>query len=147
MRNKNNYAVLLVGGSGTRFWPMSRKHKPKQFLDITGRGTLFEQTLFRIKPMFKSENIFVVTNFNYKKDVLPLIKKYKIPISNILLEPEPKNTAPAVCWAAAKINKINKDAVMIVLPSDHLISDNKNFLIVLNNAVALAQDNHLMTLG
>jgi len=146
-KNKNLYAVILAGGSGTRFWPVSRKSNPKQFLNITGKGTLFQETLARIKPKINSANIFIVTNMAYRRAIERQIARFKIPKANILLEPEGKNTAPAICWAAARIHKINPDAVMAVLPSDHLIVKPGKFLKTLGEAVRLAKNDYLVTLG
>lgn len=145
--NKNLYAVILAGGMGTRFWPVSRKSNPKQFLNITGKGTLFQETVSRVKPSINGSNIFIVTNAAYRKAIEQQVARYKIPKSNILLEPKGKNTAPAICWAAAKINQINSEAVMAILPSDHLILNQKNFQKVLREAVCLAEKNFLVTLG
>lgn len=145
--NKNLYAVILAGGSGTRFWPVSRKSNPKQFLDITGRGTLFQETLARIQPKVSGANMLVVTNAAYRQAIEKQIVRFKIPKKNILLEPEGKNTAPAICWAAAKIRAIDPQAVLAVLPSDHLIQNHKKFLNILEEAVGLAQEDFLVTLG
>ncbi|MCK5642827.1 MAG: mannose-1-phosphate guanylyltransferase, partial [Gammaproteobacteria bacterium] len=147
MQSSNLYAVILAGGSGTRFWPVSRKAKPKQFLNITGNGTLLQETLERIKPEIPGAHIFIITNAAYRSTVGRQTASFKIPKANILLEPEGKNTAPAICWAAAKIQEINPDAVMVVLPSDHLILKQKKFLKVVREAVRLAQKNYLVTLG
>ena len=147
MSSSNLYAVILAGGSGTRFWPASRKSNPKQFLDIAGKETLFQQTLARIKPMINGSHIFIVTNRSYSKIIERQAARFKVPRSNILLEPKAKNTAPAIAWAAAKIHKKNPDAVMAVLPSDHLISKHKKFLKVLKGAVRLAEEDYLVTLG
>lgn len=144
---KNLYIVILVGGSGTRFWPLSRQNKPKQFLDIVGRKSLFKQTLFRIKPATKASNVFIVTNRRYGKTVERQVSGFGIPKRNIMLEPQAKNTAPAICWAALRIHEKNPDATMIVLPSDHLILKPKIFLQNIANAVQLAQKKYLVTLG
>ena len=147
MRSSHVYAVILAGGSGTRFWPVSRKSNPKQFLNITGDGTLLQETLERIKPMVEGKHVFIVTNAAYCKTVERQIARFRIPKANLLLEPEAKNTAPPIAWAAAKIQKIDPDAVIAVLPSDHLILEQKKFLKVLREAVRLAQEDHLVTLG
>ena len=145
--NKDFYAVILAGGSGTRFWPMSRKIKPKQFLEITGRGTLLEETLKRISSKILHKNIFIVTNNLYKKAIEQHARQFKIPNDNILFEPEGKNTAPAICWAANHIHRMNMKAVTAVFPSDHLILNEKKFSDVLAKAFRLAQKNYLVTLG
>ena len=145
--NKNIYAVILAGGMGTRFWPVSRKSNPKQFLNITGKGSLLQETLARIKSTVGRSRIFIVTNAQYRKAIERQVSRFRIPKENILLEPKGKNTAPAICWASAKIHKIDPDAVIAVLPSDHLIANRRKFLKVLKEAVSLAQDEYLVTLG
>ena len=147
-KSKNNlYAVILAGGSGTRFWPLSRKKKPKQFIDIQGQGSLLQETLARIQSKIPGKNVYIVTGAIYKKEILSQVKKYKVPAKNILLEPNGKNTAPAIGWAAALIHKQNPDAVLAVLPSDHLISNKRKYLSALNQAVQLAQKEYLVTMG
>jgi mannose-1-phosphate guanylyltransferase len=145
--SKNLYAVILAGGSGTRFWPVSRRSNPKQFLNFTGKGTLFQETLARIRPLIAGSRTFIVTNAVYRKTIEQQIKRFGIPKTNLLLEPSGKNTAPAIAWAAAKIQEIDPAAVMIVLPSDHLISKQGKFLQTLREAVRLAQEDYLVTLG
>ena len=140
------YAVILAGGSGTRFWPLSRRSKPKQFLDVTGKGTFFTQTLKRIKPLAASRNIFINTNKDHRKQVMQALP-CPVPSSNILLEPEGKNTGPAVCWAASRIYSRDPDAVLVVLPSDHFISNDPKFLEVIREAIDLAKKDYLVTLG
>ncbi|MCA9405675.1 MAG: mannose-1-phosphate guanylyltransferase [Candidatus Omnitrophica bacterium] len=144
---KNLYAVILAGGAGTRFWPLSRKSKPKQFLNITGKGTLLQETVARVKTEIKPDNIIVVTNAEYKKPVADQLRRFGVPVKNILLEPSGKNTAPAICWAASLIYKRNPEAVMAVLPSDHLILNKTKFLTALRQAVELAQKQSLVTFG
>ncbi len=145
---KNNlYAVILAGGSGTRFWPLSRRANPKQFLNVTGQGTLLAETLKRIQPLVSGQNIMIVTGALYRKEIARQIIPFGIPKANVLLEPQGKNTAPAILWAATRIHQLNPDAVIAVLPADHLILNPKNFLNVLQQAVKLAQENYLVTLG
>jgi mannose-1-phosphate guanylyltransferase len=146
-QNNNLYAVILAGGSGTRFWPLSRQSKPKQFLQMTGEGTLFQQTLARIKDTVPPRNTLIVANTNDLLEIKNQIVSFQIPSSNILLEPEGKNTAPAICWAAFRISLLHPDAVMAVLPSDHLVSHPKVFLKVFDKAVRLAREDYLVTLG
>lgn len=147
MTNSNLYAVILAGGSGTRFWPLSRHNRPKQFLKIAGEGTLFQQTLARIKDRVPPRNILIAANKNDLLEIKDQIASSQIPLSNILLEPEGKNTAPAICWAAFRINLLHPDAVMAVLPSDHLIANPKAFLKVFDKAARLAREDYLVTLG
>ena len=146
-QNRDYYAVILAGGSGTRFWPMSRQSYPKQFLSIANKGSLLEQTVKRISSLIKGENILIVTNKRFKKEIEKQLKSYKIPSKNILLEPEGKNTAPAICWAAVRIYQMNPKAVMAVLPSDHLIVKTQSFLKLLRKAKQLANEDYLVTLG
>ncbi|VAX37985.1 Mannose-1-phosphate guanylyltransferase [hydrothermal vent metagenome] len=147
MKNKNLYAVILAGGSGTRFWPMSRKDKPKQFLNITGQGSLLQSTLKRLQKSISPVNVLIVTNKEYKSVVAEQIKAFKVPVENILLEPEGKNTAPAICWAAACIHQRNPEAVMGVFPSDHLILNQTKFEEILQRAIKLAEQEYLVTFG
>lgn len=147
MKKSNLYAVILAGGTGTRFWPVSRKANPKQFLKITGQATLLQETLARISPRIQGRHIYIVTNAAYRRAIQSQSARYNVPKANILLEPEGKNTAPAICWAAARIHASDPDAVMVVLPSDHLILNRKKFLAVLTEALHLAGQDFLVTLG
>lgn len=147
MKDKHVYAVILAGGSGTRFWPVSREAKPKQFLQIVHNRTLLDLTVDRITPLMASRNIFVVTNKRYQKETARQLKKFKIPPKNILLEPSAKNTAPAICWAAARIHRLDPRAVTLCLPSDHLILNQAKFLNIMKRAVSLARQDLLVTFG
>ena len=144
---KNVYAVILAGGSGTRFWPVSRQLEPKQFLKVVGKRTLIQDTFWRIKPLVPAKNIFVLTNSKYFYEIKRQLGKYAFPDKNILLEPQAKNTAPSVGWAADVINQKDPNAVMLVLPSDHLILKPKIFHGVINRAVKIAEKGKLVTLG
>ncbi len=145
--NQNLYIVLLAGGSGTRFWPLSRHEEPKQFLKITSGRSLLQETLSRVQSLVPPQNVLVVTNLLYQRKVKEQLSAFKISPRNILLEPEGKNTAPAIAWAATKIHRINPEAIMIVLPSDHLIAHRDSFLKNLKEAILLAGKNYLVTLG
>ena len=145
--NKNNYAVIMAGGIGSRFWPMSKPTFPKQFLDILGTGeTLIQQTFNRLKKVCPTENILIVTNTDYKDlcvEQLPEITE-----SNILCEPTMRNTAPCVAYAAFKIQNMNKDANMIIAASDHVILKEDKFVKVAKDCLAVvAKSNVLLTLG
>ena len=140
---KNLYIVLLAGGSGTRFWPLSRHEEPKQFLKIIGERSLLQETLERVKSLVLPENIFVVTNRLYQRKVKEQLSGYRIFSKNILLEAEGKNTAPAIAWAAAKIHQLNPEAMMVILPSDHVIVYRDAFLKSLKEAILLAQKEYM----
>ena len=116
----------MAGGVGSRFWPMSRANKPKQFLDILGTGrTLIQQTIDRFKDICSLNNIYVVTSEAYQKLVFEQLPE--IPKANVLLEPSRKNTAPCVAYASFKIHQLNPKAVTVVAPSDHLITKEDTF--------------------
>ncbi|MPM03985.1 Alginate biosynthesis protein AlgA [bioreactor metagenome] len=141
------YCVIMAGGLGTRFWPMSRTLKPKQFIDVLGMGkTLIQLTFDRLLKICPAEQILVVTNETYVdlvKQQLPAIDP-----RNILSEPSRRNTAPCIAYAAHRIHSCDPDAAMIVCPSDHIIFDEDAFIDHLKSARAAAQNNNwLMTLG
>ncbi|MBO6517383.1 MAG: mannose-1-phosphate guanylyltransferase [Bacteroidia bacterium] len=141
------YAVIMAGGVGTRFWPVSRVSKPKQFLDILGLGqTLLQMTYARFEAILPSENIYIVTNEGYRdliKQQLPNIKD-----DQILGEPMAKNTAPCIAYACYKIAAKDPDSVVVVAPSDHLILDKQSFINQVNGGMDFAINNDaLVTLG
>jgi mannose-1-phosphate guanylyltransferase len=145
--NNNYYAVIMAGGIGSRFWPMSTKQFPKQFHDILGTGqSLIQQTWNRFESLVPAENILVATNKDYKD----LVKQHlpNIATSNILLEPAMRNTAPCILYSALKIYNQNPDGIMIVAPSDHLIENEKAFVQNLDAAINYCKINDvLITLG
>ena len=145
--NKNNYAVIMAGGIGSRFWPMSKSSFPKQFLDILGTGeTLIQQTFSRLERICQPENILIVTNTNYKN--LCLEQLPNVVESNILCEPAMRNTAPCVAYAAFKIQSMNEDANMIIAASDHCILKEDEFVRVTNDCLDIvAKNDVLLTLG
>ncbi len=145
--NKNYYAVLMAGGIGSRFWPVSTTEFPKQFHDMLGTGeTLIQKTFSRLSQMIPEENILILTNELYNGLVLeqlPMVKQ-----EQVVLEPAMRNTAPCILYAALKIKKINPDAIMVVAPSDHWIEDEQAFRDNLQLAFDYAQNEEvLMTLG
>ncbi len=140
-------AVIMAGGRGERFWPKSRNDFPKQFLSLTSDGkTMIQKTVQRILPLVSYDDIFIVTNQKYVglvKEQLP-----QIPDENILAEPMAKNTAPCIGLACAVIRKKYQDAMMLVLPSDHLIRYEPMYIDTLKQAISVAeQDNTLVTIG
>ena len=140
-------ALIMAGGRGERFWPKSRKTLPKQFLSLTDDGkTMLQLTVERILPLVKMEDIYIATNRDYKGLVLSQLPE--LPEENILCEPVGKNTAPCIGLGAVHMAKKYGDAIMLVLPSDHLIKYNSIFLNTLESACAVAAENHnLVTLG
>jgi len=139
------YGVILAGGSGTRFWPLSRKKIPKQFLKLFNERTLLEDTIQRLTPLIPGERIIIVTTAEYREKVKEIVKD--VPEENIIIEPAGRNTAPAIALAAFRL-KDKKDEVMGVFPSDHLILDESKFRKVLNVASDLAKSSGcLITLG
>ena len=147
MMNKNNYAILMAGGVGSRFWPVSTQDFPKQFHDMLGTGeTLIQKTFSRLSHIIPKENIFILTNERYNDLVfeqLPGVTKRQV-----VLEPAMRNTAPCILYAALKIQKENENAVMIVAPSDHWIEDEKAFTENVRQAFDFCSENEaLMTLG
>jgi len=145
--NKNNYAIIMAGGIGSRFWPISRTSYPKQFIDILGTGkTLIQQTYDRFLKICPQENIFIVTNEIYGD----LVKEQLTGIGDhqILTEPVMRNTAPCVAYGSFKIQSINPDAVIVVAPSDHLILDENAFIETIEKSLKTAAENDcLITLG
>ena len=140
-------ALIMAGGRGERFWPRSRKSLPKQFLSLTGDGrTMIQLTIERILPLVDIEDIFIATNKDYKE----LVKKQlpNLPEENILCEPVGRNTAPCIGLGAMHIAKKYEDALMLVLPSDHLIKHNSVFVSTLREACRIAEENtNLVTIG
>lgn len=140
---KSIYAVVLAGGSGTRLWPMSRRLLPKQFINLDENGSLLEATIKRINPVVKDDNVIVVANKLHAFGAgYNQLKKFRV-----IVEPEGRNTAPAIGLAAEYAKKLAGDPVLIVLPSDHVIKDTKAFLTVLKTAVSEAEKGRLVTLG
>src|SRR6188474_2158828 len=125
--NKNYYAILMAGGVGSRFWPVSTTEFPKQFHDMLGAGqTLIQKTFSRLSKLVPAENILVLTNEKYNDIVLAQLPQIKA--GQVLLEPAMRNTAPCILYASLKIRKQNPDAVMVVAPSDHWIEDEEQFV-------------------
>jgi mannose-1-phosphate guanylyltransferase len=146
-QNSNNYCIIMAGGIGSRFWPMSTPKHPKQFLDVLGIGkSLLRMTYERLLAICPTENMYIMTNEGYRalvKEQLP-----ELGDSQILCEPERKNTAPCIAYAASKIHAINPSATLVVAPSDHLILREDKFTEIINIAIQSANSNErLVTLG
>jgi len=143
---KDNYSVIMAGGIGSRFWPMSIPEKPKQFLDVLGIGkTLIQMTYERLLHVSPSENIYIVTNKIYKDLVLEQLPDLRP--EQVLTEPQRKNTAPCIAYAAAKIHALNPNARLIISPADHLIIQQENFAKTIQTALEAAENGRIATIG
>ena len=140
-------ALIMAGGKGTRFWPLSTEEKPKQFLNLIGEETMIQMTVNRIKPIIPIERIFVCTGEMYVdlvKEQLP-----ELPKRNIIVEPEGRNTAPCIALSAMVIDRYYKNSNMVVLPSDHLINDEEEFrnTLLAADSFIKEKDEAIVTLG
>jgi len=144
--DKNFYAVIMAGGKGTRFWPMSRETFPKQFLKLIGERTLIQETIHRLDGFVKADNILIVTT-GPQRDIVQWQAAEVCGQVNCVVEPEGRNTAPAIALAAFKLHKRNKDAVVLVLPSDHYIMESDRFRETLLGALPIARKGRLVTFG
>ena len=146
MRN-NNHIVIMAGGVGSRFWPMSTPEYPKQFIDVLGRGmSMIQMTVERFAPLCPIENMWVVTSADYEalvREQLP-----QLPVENILLEPAMRNTAPCIAYACWKIRQKNPSANVVVTPADALVVDVDDFRKVIGRALAFTAAGHrIVTVG
>lgn len=142
-----DYAIILAGGVGSRFWPLSRKLLPKQFLRIIGKDTFFEATIKRIQKVVANKNIFIVTNQIYLQEIKTQLRKLRIPQENIILEPKPLNTLPAIALCAQLINLRDKQANLLILPSDHYIKDNAGFKRTMIRTLSLSSRGFVCLIG
>src|SRR5579859_7292112 len=126
MAKSNHYGLILAGGRGTRFWPLSRRKRAKQVLSVVGDATLIQATAERLAPVIPPERLWVLTNSHLRAEIIRQLPQ--IPKEQILAEPEQKNTAPAIGLAAHILQSIDKDSVMGVFPSDHVITRPRRYL-------------------
>lgn len=146
MNSKNTYGLIMAGGVGSRFWPLSTAEKPKQFLDVLGIGkSLLRLTFERLQKFIPAENIYILTNTTYEQLVLAQLPE--LSAAQVLCEPERKNTAPCIAYAAAKIQALDPEATLLISPSDHLIINEARFEEIIRTAWHAAQANQLVTLG
>lgn len=145
--NANNYLVILAGGVGSRFWPVSSKALPKQFLDILNCGrTLIQLTVDRFKGLIPEENMWVVTSEDYREIVHEQLPN--IPLGNILCEPCRRNTAPCICYVSWKIKSINPKANIVVSPADHMVIDTSAFQEAIDDSLSYAAETDaIVTIG
>jgi len=141
-----NHVVIMCGGSGSRFWPKSRKIYPKQFLKIVGNKTMLQLTVDRISSFIPIENIYMVTNAGYVDTIKEQVPR--IPEENLIIEPMIKETAACIGYSAVKLLKKDPEAIMIVLPADHYIKDEEEFIRTLKQGLEIAaSENCLVTMG
>src|SRR5258706_10371587 len=136
MSKQRHYGLILAGGRGTRFWPLSRRNRAKQVLSVVGESTLIESTVERLSPLIPSQRLWVLTNSHLRAEIVRQLPQ--VPEEQILAEPEQKNTAPAIGLAAHILQSIDKDSVMGVFPSDHVILKPPRYLQFLRRAFKAA---------
>ncbi|MBI5893484.1 MAG: mannose-1-phosphate guanylyltransferase/mannose-6-phosphate isomerase [Deltaproteobacteria bacterium] len=148
-KNKNIYAVIMAGGAGTRFWPLSRESSPKQMLKISGEDTMIRQTIKRLHGYVPNENISIVTSENLAFDLKIHLEGFRKGGKGftIIAESCGRNTAAAIGLAGVYLKRVNPNSIMIVLPSDHSIDNEKAFIKTLEKAAECAEDGYLVTLG
>ncbi len=140
------HAVIMAGGIGSRFWPMSRRERPKQFLSVVSKDTLIQNTVARLIGVIPIENCHVVTHTRYVEQTLEQLPA--LPPENIFAEPISRNTAPCIAYAAFKIQQKDPDAIMVVLPADHVIRNVKKFQEALKVGIEAAKEERaLVTIG
>ena len=145
---KDVYAVIMAGGAGTRFWPASRETRPKQLLPLageTGGESLLAATVRRIAPLVPPERVYIATGTKLVEATARDLPR--VPRANLLAEPVARNTAPCIGWATATIARVNPEAIVMVLPSDHFITDEEGFRAVLAKALAGARAGYMTTIG
>lgn len=140
------YGVIMAGGGGTRFWPLSRKERPKQLLNLSGKDLMINETLARLLKVTASENIYIVTNVGQVAAMKKAVGG-RIPSENILSEPAARNTSACIGYAAAKIIKTRGDGVMIVTPSDAYVQNEIEYANVLKHAAVAAENGGIVTVG
>ena len=141
------YPVILSGGSGTRLWPLSREHYPKQLLALVGEQTMLQQTISRLDNMPNIQAPLVVCNEEHRFLVAEQLRQLNMTPQAIILEPVGRNTAPALTLAALALAQNNPDAIMLVMPADHVIQNNNAFQLVVEHGARLAEQNQLVTFG
>ena len=142
-----NYALILAGGIGSRFWPLSKEGEPKQFLSLCSAKPMIEETLQRLSGLIRKENIYIATNQTHSQRIRRCANSLGIPLKNILFEPQGKNTLAPVCLISSRIMERDKKATIVVLPSDHYIKRKEIFLNLLKKAIVTAQQGYIVTFG
>jgi mannose-1-phosphate guanylyltransferase len=145
--NKNSfYPVILAGGSGTRFWPRSRRKRAKQVLALDGKQTMIQKTVDRLLPLGTEKDFWVITNEFVAEEIQRQLPA--IPPRQVVVEPEPRNTAPAIGLAAFLLEKLAPESIIGMFPADHVIADEKKFRKVLQRAIDIAgREDHIVVMG
>src|SRR6202048_1121216 len=142
----NFHPVILAGGRGTRFWPLSRQRRAKQLLALDGSETMIQQTVARLVPLAPPQRFWIITNEHLRREIMRQLPRLSRP--QILAEPVARNTAPAIGLAAFILLDVDPDAVIGLFPSDHAIGDEKQFATVLKRAIEIASsDQNIVVLG
>ena len=145
MSKQRHYGLILAGGRGTRFWPLSRRDRAKQVLSVVGESTLIEATVERLSPLIPPERLWVLTNSHLRAEIVRQLPQ--VPKHQILAEPEQKNTAAAIGLAAHILQSIDRDSVMGVFPSDHIVGNPVRYRATLRAALRGAKTGYLMVVG
>jgi mannose-1-phosphate guanylyltransferase len=145
MAKPTHYGLILAGGRGTRFWPLSRRDRAKQVLNVIGDATLIQATVERLSPVIPPERLWILTNDHLRAEIVRQLPR--VPPSQILAEPEQRNTAPAIGLAAHILHSLDPDAVMGVFPSDHVIRRPKRYLQFVRAAFRAAESGGIAVLG
>jgi mannose-1-phosphate guanylyltransferase len=145
MAKSNHYGLILAGGRGTRFWPLSRRARAKQVLSFLGERSLIQQTVDRLKPVLPPERIWVLTNEHLRDEIIRQLPE--VPKKQIVAEPAQRNTAPCIGLAAHILQSLDRDSVMGVFPADHMIVRPARYLRLVRPAFRAAEDGKIAVLG
>jgi mannose-1-phosphate guanylyltransferase len=136
LKMPNFYPVILAGGSGTRFWPRSRRKLAKQVLALDGKQTMIQKTVERLLPLGAEEDFWIITNNYVNNEIVRQLPK--IPARQIVVEPEPRNTAPAIGLAAFLLARHDPEAIIGMFPADHVITNEQRFCVIFERAIRIA---------
>jgi mannose-1-phosphate guanylyltransferase len=142
-----NFAVILAGGTGTRFWPLSTDVEPKQFLGLCSKRPMLDETVERVGALITKKNIYIAANKLHTQKIKKCLQGLYVPSRNIFFEPRGKNTLAPIAYLAERINKLDNDSVIVVLPCDHYIKNNIKFLNSLKAAIDIANQGYIVTMG
>lgn len=145
MPRKNHYGLILAGGRGTRFWPLSRRARAKQVLNVIGESTLIQATVERLSPVIPPERLWILTNDHLRPEIIRQLPQ--VPKRQILAEPQARNTAPAIGLAAHILQSVDRDSIMGVFPSDHVITKPRRYLQFVRSAFGAAAKGGIVVLG